>query len=91
MDAKSIASDLIGHISKEQERKWQAGSSADWAVETFQMAKVHAYGLLPEPSGRNTYQLTERYIATATDDVEQQFSKAGVRLAFVLNNALRKQ
>jgi S1/P1 Nuclease len=90
-DAKSIASDLIGHISKEQERKWQAGSPSDWAVETFEVAKADAYGLLPEPSGRGTYQLTDEYITTATDDVAHQLSKAGVRLAFVLNKALRKQ
>jgi hypothetical protein len=90
-DAKSIASDLIGHISKEQERKWQSGSPADWAIETFDVAKVDVYGLLPEPSGRNTYELTDKYITTATDDVAQQLSKAGVRLAFVLNKALRKQ
>jgi S1/P1 Nuclease len=90
-DAKSIASDLIGHISKEQEKKWRSGSPADWAVEAFEVAKADVYGRLPEPSGRNTYQLTDEYITTATDDVAQQLSKAGVRLAFVLNNALRKQ
>jgi hypothetical protein len=65
-NAKSIASDLIGHISKEQERKWQSGSPADWAVETFQVAKADAYGLLPEPSGRNTYRLPDEYVTTAT-------------------------
>jgi hypothetical protein len=90
-NAKSIASDLIGHISKEQERKWQSGSPADWAVETFEVAKADAYGLLPEASARNTYQLTDKYITTATDDVAQQLSKAGVRLAFVLNKALGKR
>jgi hypothetical protein len=90
-NAKSIASDLIGHISKEQERKWQSSSPADWAVETFGVAKADAYGRLPEPSGRNTYQLTDDYVTTATDDVAQQLSKAGVRLALILNNALRKR
>jgi hypothetical protein len=90
-DAKSIASDLIGHISKEQVRNWQSRSPADWAVETFEIAKADAYGRLPEPSGRNTYRLTVEYVTAATDDVAQQLSKAGVRLAFVLNNALRKQ
>ncbi len=90
-DAKSIASDLIGHISKEQQRKWQPGSPSDWAVETFEVAKADAYGQLPEPSARNTYQLTDEYVTTATDDVALQLSKAGVRLAFLLNKALRKQ
>jgi hypothetical protein len=44
--------------------------------------------LLPEPSSRGSYRLTDEYITTATDDVAQQLSKAGVRLAFVLNKAL---
>src|SRR5215510_2422460 len=43
-DPKSIASDLIGHISKAQERAWEAGSPADSAKESFQVAKADAYG-----------------------------------------------
>src|SRR5262249_28084016 len=49
-DAKSIASDLIGHISKDQQKQWQAGSPSDWAQDSFQIAKADAYGLLSEPS-----------------------------------------
>jgi hypothetical protein len=90
-DPKSIASDLIGHISKDQINAWQAGSASDWAMESFEVAKADAYGQLPEPSARGSYRLTEEYITTATDDVAQQLSKAGVRLGLVLNNALRKQ
>ncbi len=71
-DARSIASDLIGHISQ----------------ESFQVAKDDAYGQLPEPSARGTFRLSDEYVTTATDDVAQQLSKAGVRLAFVLNKAL---
>src|SRR5215468_6417217 len=44
-DAKSIASNLIGHISKDQRKQWQAGSPSDWAKESFQIAKADAYGL----------------------------------------------
>jgi hypothetical protein len=90
-DAKSIASDLIGHVSKDQEKKWQAGSPPDWAVESFDVAKADAYGQLPQPSTRGSYRLSDEYITTATDDVARQLSKAGMRLAFVLNNALRKR
>jgi hypothetical protein len=90
-DAKSIASDLIGHISKAQINTWQVGSPADWAMESFKVAKADTYGLLPEPSSRGSYRLTDKYITTATDDVALQLSRAGVRLAFVLNKAFRKQ
>ena len=87
-DARSIASDLIGHISNDQTREWQAGEPSDWARESFQVAKDDAYGQLPEPSARGTFRLSDEYVTTATDDVAQQLSKAGVRLAFVLNKAL---
>jgi len=89
IDAKSLASDLIGHITKTQEQRWQAGTPADWALESFDIAKAHAYGLLPEPSPRGTFRLSDEYVTTATNDVAQQLSMAGVRLAFVLNKALR--
>lgn len=87
-DPKSIASDLIGHISAAQEKEWQGGKPSDWAKESFQVAKDDTYGQLPEPSARGTYRLSDEYVTTATDDVAQQLSKAGVRLAFVLNKAL---
>jgi len=90
-NAKSIASDLIGHISKDQEKAWQAGSPSDWAKESFLTAKTDAYGLLGEPSSRGSYRLTDGYVTTATDDVARQLSKAGVRLAFVLNKVLGRQ
>jgi S1/P1 Nuclease len=41
-DAKSIASDLIGHISPQQEQQWAAGKPSDWANESFQIAKKDA-------------------------------------------------
>jgi nuclease S1 len=90
-DPKSIASDLIGHISHTQASTWQSGLPSDWAMETFKVAQQDAYGMLPEPSARKSYRLTDEYITTASDDVAQQLSKAGVRLAFVLNKALGKQ
>ena len=46
--------------------------------------------LLGEPSSRGSYRLSDEYVTTATDHVARQFSKAGVRLAFILNKALRR-
>jgi hypothetical protein len=87
---RRIASALIGHISKEQEKKWAAGKPADWAQEAFQIAKDDTYGELPTPNARHTFRLTDDYVTMATQDVSLQLSKAGVRLAFILNQALRK-
>ena len=57
-------------------------SLSDWAKESFLIAKTDACGLLSEPSSGGSYGLSEKYVKTAT---------AGVRLAFVLNNASRKR
>jgi len=88
IDARSIASDLIGHISKAQEQDWSQGTPADWAQEAFKIARDDAYGQLPQPNARQSYLLTDDYISMATQDVGVQLSKAGVRLAFILNKAL---
>jgi hypothetical protein len=89
-DAKTIASDLIGHITKDQEKQWETGEPSDWAQESFQIAKDDAYGQLPPPNARGSYRLTDEYVTMATQDVSLQLSRAGVRLALILNRALRK-
>jgi len=38
-DARSIASDLIGHISKAQQQEWSQGTATDWAQDTFRVAR----------------------------------------------------
>jgi hypothetical protein len=87
-DAKSIASDLVGHISQEQQQVWSKGGPADWALESFQIAKEDVYGQLPPPNAKGTYRLTDDYISLGTQDVAIQLSKGGVRLAFILNQSL---
>lgn len=84
-----IARRLLAGISDAQRRRWARGSTSDWALESFAVAKRHAYGLLPAPSAPRRYELPESYVLDAIDVTAQQLSKAGVRLAFVLNQALR--
>jgi hypothetical protein len=88
-DPKSIASDLIGHISTEQERTWAAGKPAEWATETFGIAKKDAYGQLPTPTASGSFRLDDDYVTMATENVAIQLSKAGVRLAFILNQSIK--
>jgi hypothetical protein len=89
-DARSIASDLVGHTSGDQLMQWAAGTPSDWAQESFQVAKDDAYRQLPAANSRGTYVLSNDYVSTATQDVSLQLSKAGVRLAFILNQALQR-
>jgi hypothetical protein len=90
-DAKTIASDLIGHITNEQQNQWQVGGPTDWAKESFKIGQDDAYGQLPTPNAHGGFRLSDDYVTTATNDVSVQLSRAGVRLAMILNQALRKQ
>jgi S1/P1 Nuclease len=80
---------LIANITDAQRAQWSSGTASDWATESFDIAKAHAYGLLPAPTSPNHYTLPASYVTEATTVVAEQLSKAGVRLAFVLNNALQ--
>ncbi|MGC1387997.1 MAG: S1/P1 nuclease [Steroidobacteraceae bacterium] len=88
-DEAEIAQRLIAGIGEAQRRRWSAGTPADWAMESFLTAKSHAYGLLPAPDRPNHYELTAAYVADATAVTAEQLSKAGVRLAYLLNQSLR--
>jgi S1/P1 Nuclease len=87
-DAPAIAGQLIADMTEAQRAQWAAGSAADWARESFEVAKHHCYGLLPAADGPNHYTLSAAYVADATTVTREQLSKAGVRLAWVLNRAL---
>jgi hypothetical protein len=85
---QQIAAMLIAHISASDARNWVQGNPADWAMESFKVAKDDAYGRLPALEEGDKYQLTDTYVAMADRDVTLQLSKAGVRLADLLNRAL---
>jgi S1/P1 Nuclease len=90
-DAKTIASDLIGHITTDQVTQWQVGDVPDWARESFSIAKNDSYGQLPEPNARGSFRLSDDYVGEATQEVSLQLSKAGVRLALILNKVFQRQ
>ena len=82
-----IARALIARISDAERARWSSGTPLDWTMETYTVSKTHAYGLLPAPSG-SSYQLSQAYVDDATRVTAEQLSKAGVRLAALLNRAL---
>lgn len=89
-DPQGVAADLLSHLSRADVRRWSAGTPTDWARDTFQLARAHAYGLLPPPNARGTYRLGADYIDTAIADCRQQLTIAGVRLAALLNQDLAR-
>jgi hypothetical protein len=88
-DETEIAQRLIADISPSQRRRWSAGTPADWAIESFSVAKSHAYAHLQGTVRPDHYELTAAYVADATAVTAEQLSKAGVRLAHMLNQSLR--
>jgi len=86
----SVAEQLIASITATQRAQWATGTAADWAMETYSISKDHAYGRLPAADSPNHYRLSDAYVEDATRVTREQLSKAGVRLAAVLNRALAK-
>jgi hypothetical protein len=83
----ALAKQLWTQIAPDQATLWAAGSFDEWAMEAFMISKNDVYGS-PPLSAATPQHLDAAYVARAEKDVAQQLSKAGVRLASVLNKAL---
>lgn len=68
----------INYPTEKQLNQWQQGDILDWAYESRKLRKK-AYDL-PEDK-----QIGYRYMYVHRDTIDQQLLKAGVRLAYVLN------
>lgn len=73
---------------------WRLGNARSWAAESHQIAADVTYGALPTPMTCNaapeaTITLDPRYAERASPFVRTQLARASVRLAEVLNAALR--
>jgi len=86
-DAATTSTTLINQITPAQITAWAAGSPKDWALEAFKIAKDDVYGQLPAPGTDGRYDLPESYLDMAEPTAAIQLSRAGVRLAFLLNRA----
>ena len=64
-DPKAVAVRLVAGISDEQRQGWSHGTAADWAMESFAVARHSAYGMLPVPGADGVYALPPGYLDTA--------------------------
>lgn len=83
-DERAYALQLTRHVSATDVDRWSHGSPEDWANEAHRVAVSAIYGRL-QHEGR----LPESYERDALPVVNEQLEQAGVRLAAVLNAALR--
>jgi S1/P1 Nuclease len=86
----ALAKKLLAQISSDQAALWKEGTVDDWAMEAFMVSVNDVYGN-PPLSKDMPQHLDSAYAAQAEKDVALQLSKAGVRLASVLNKALGSQ
>jgi hypothetical protein len=83
-DDRAYAMRLAHAITPAEAEAWANGSPADWANESHDIARRIVYGALPHEGA-----LPATYAARALPVANEQLEKAGVRLANVLNGALK--
>lgn len=93
-DAGTVAATLNKRITKAHASEWAKGAPADWAKESFDEAKSVAYNFTGEKTvtddhGGTAERLDATYDKRALPVVREQLSKGGVRLAAVLDAALK--
>jgi hypothetical protein len=86
----ALTKQLLSKITPGQEAEWKQGTRDDWAMEAFNIAFDDTCGQPPLPKDALQH-LDAAYAARAEKDVAMQLSRAGVRLAAVLNKALGRQ
>jgi hypothetical protein len=92
-DPKTVGAALNKKITKAMAAEWSKDSPTTWAQEAFEQAKDVAYNFDGEKTftddhGGDGEQLDTAYDARALPVVREQLSKAGVRLAALLNASL---
>lgn len=74
-------------------REWVSGTPRDWAMDTFAKARTVAYALSQKAgvdgAGKPVYQIDATYEQAARTTAREQMAKAGIRLAGLLNGALK--
>jgi len=93
-DATAVGSELNKQITTVKDDEWSKGTPADWAKESFDDAKSVSYNFSGEQQyiddhGGKGERLDAEYDNRALPVVREQLSKGGIRLAAVLNDALK--
>ena len=93
-DPKAVGLALTNAISPAQASQWASGDAATWATEANTQAKAVAYDfsgeqMVDDHQGGKAPYLAATYDNRALPVVREQLSKAGVRLAAMLNGALK--
>jgi hypothetical protein len=86
-----IAARLEARITAAELQQWQMGTPAQWARESWELARTVAYDPLPPADTQGVHHLSPAYVEQATATIALQLQKGGVRLAWLLNQALAEE
>ncbi len=82
---EEIAERLTAALASEDRLKWEAGDPAVWTNESLMLVRSNAY------NAGGSVELTEDYVENARKIVRTRLTQAGIRLAWLLNNALKQR
>lgn len=91
VDDDIVAKKLSAKITANDRAQWSAGSPQLWALEAHQLGVDRAYGMLGNMDAAGNSVLKPADVEKAVATISTQLSRAGVRIAYVLNNALGPQ
>jgi hypothetical protein len=80
---EEVARRLTANLTEEERRKWQACDPAQWTNESLMLVRSHAY----DTGG--SIELSDDYVEKARSVVRRRLAQAGIRLAGLLNSALK--
>jgi hypothetical protein len=85
-----IAATLERGVTSMQIKGWSRGDAKTWAKETFLLAQSLTYQLPSRPTcaAHGAVTLSDAYRASARQAATTQLQKAGIRIAYVLNQTL---
>jgi hypothetical protein len=78
-----VARRLTANVTEEERRKWQAGDPKQWTNESLALARSYAYNT------GSSVELADDYVEKARPIVRTRLAQAGIRLAWLLNRALK--
>ncbi|NOZ75713.1 MAG: S1/P1 nuclease [FCB group bacterium] len=84
LSVEDYTSELESKIKRWDAAQWSKGQPETWAVESFQLARNYAY---PLPENGN---ISPDYAKKGLIILDLQMEKAGVRLAWILNQIYRQ-
>jgi hypothetical protein len=85
----ALFAELAKELTPKRAKNFAKGSVRDWAEQSHRQGQLVVYGSLPKVEAGAAIQLSESYEKTGDPVVKEQIERAGVRLAKVLNAALK--